>query len=153
MPNSIVTRKLAEENAKKYLRKVSDAAITGLQKSLENGTFDGNKYRTCFFGNLATGSGYNFLNKVRPQRTLGQFLRNLGLCRTAGEFEPIEFYCRDIRRGSTILDDERARDIHSWCDDVLNERNQPVAEPETEIDDTFDLTEYRTRRRAAFAGA
>lgn len=127
------------------LRAASVDAIHHLKATCENGGLNGKRFDSCFYGTLARGSGIEYGSHVTDgeaiERTLN-YAKSIGVTIDAGNMNALEKFCAHVTSNDTAETSTVLMAVSIWCDEVLAER-KPVSAP-----DTFDLTDYRQRRRA-----
>ena len=121
----MVTNGEARESALQALRAVSQKAILHLRSVAQEGGLNGRHYDSCFYGTLATGSGYYVGQGPTQFQNVQEFCSNvLGVRLSYGRLsQPIEDFCNRICSSETAHSNSLLQYISDWCDEELARRD------------------------------
>lgn len=118
-----------EAVAKQALNRASVEAVEHLLNVCKTGGFNGKRYDSCFYGQLARGDGYVFPSATASDddhfMVLHQYGGSIGVELVRQKLNPIEAFSLSIHESHTLDTNPDVEHIATWCLEVLNARPLP----------------------------
>jgi hypothetical protein len=127
-PKRVTARRVRPFYSRLFKAASLDSLLT-LRAAITDGvSFDGKRYDTCVYGNLAKGAGHDFVDRTPEEvmESIRSFGRSIGIeIKADGRLDYVEQFCAHVGRGDSALTCSSASPlwhVEAWLNFALMEK-------------------------------